>query len=74
MKFSWLFVVAAVALTGCAPTLNSANERGGIVENLRPRNVPEAFQLADAHCRQYKRVARISQQTDDTLVFDCVAN
>jgi hypothetical protein len=68
-----LMAVCAFALIGCAPTLSGANERGGIVENLRPRNVADAFNVADTHCKQHGRVARISQQTEDTLTFDCVA-
>lgn len=68
-----LLIGVALALAGCTPTLTAANQRGGIVENLRPRNVPEAFKAADDHCKKFGRAARVSQQTEDTLVFDCVA-
>lgn len=71
-------------LGGCAPTLSAANQAGGIVGGVRTGklltdNADQALALADAHCRQYGRVARIrnlgaeSGVGNDTVTFDCVA-
>ncbi len=54
--------VALVTLSACAPGLTGANERGGIVTDYTGGfEQGEAFKTADAHCRRYGRVARISE-------------
>lgn len=66
--------LAAVVLAGCAPSLSGANERGGQLTNYSAGKT-KAFEKADAHCRQYGRVARVSGTGDwltDTMTFDCV--
>lgn len=69
-----LFVLAALALAGCSPSLSAANERGGLVSHATGLYRGEAFQLADNHCRQFGRAARISGQDviTNTMSFDCV--
>jgi hypothetical protein len=69
------FVLAAsLAVTGCAPSLVGSNERGGMISHVSGMNRDDAFSLADRHCRQFGRAARISGQSalDSTMTFDCV--
>jgi hypothetical protein len=71
----WVWLVAAVGLSACAPSLQNGNSVGGIVkEGLGPGKGGEALAVADAHCRKFGKVARISGQSalDSTLTFDCV--
>jgi hypothetical protein len=54
--------------------LTGANERGGIVTDYTGGfEQGEAFKTADAHCRRYGRVARITGTPGDQMTFDCVA-
>jgi hypothetical protein len=73
-----LFVVVAVlalTLAACAPTLESANEVGGVVSHANGVNSAKAFKVADDHCRQFGKAAQVGN-TDwvyNKLVFACVA-
>jgi hypothetical protein len=75
-----LSVLAAVVLAGCAadPKLIAGNEAGGLVNHaVYGSEQPErAFAIADAHCHQYGKVARISgrDEPSETMSFDCVAS
>jgi hypothetical protein len=74
-----LSVLAAGVLTGCAadPRLIAGNEAGGLVDHaVYGSEQPEmAFAIADAHCHQFGKVARISGRDEhsETMSFDCVA-
>ena len=67
--------VGLLTVAGCAPSLTAGNERGGVVDHVIGLDRDQAFAIADAHCRKYGRVARISGQDTlaSTLTFDCVA-
>lgn len=69
-----LICVPLLLAAGCAPTVSGANERGGIVEHVVGLNRAEAMKEADAHCAQFKRVAKVTEQNTlaSTLVFECV--
>lgn len=79
-----LFLLGCVLmLSGCGPTLLAANPAGGIVGGVRTGklltdNADQALVLADAHCRQYGRVAQIKDLGSEngvgngTVEFDCV--
>jgi hypothetical protein len=74
-----LTALAALVLTGCAadPKLIAGNEAGGLVNHAvyGSEQSERAFAIADAHCHQYGRVARISGRDErgETMSFDCVA-
>ena len=68
-----LVILAALGLSSCVqPYFEGANERGGIVR-IKHGTPKEAFDLADAHCRRYGRVARVTNITEFpyTLLFSC---
>ena len=60
-----------VAVVGEPP----GNERGGIVEHVTGATEAKAFSIADAHCHEYGRVARVSglDFVYNRLMFDCIA-
>jgi hypothetical protein len=66
--------VSVVALASCAPDLVAGNEAGGMVSRATGMQADKAFAVADAHCRQYGKVARVSGQNiwNNTMSFDCV--
>ena len=68
-------MLSLLLLVGCAPSLNAANERGGIVDHVSGLTRASAFKLADDHCRRFGRVARISGQNalESNFSFDCIA-
>jgi len=73
----WKFVGAslmALAMAGCAPSLSGANQAGGIIEHSTAGNRDQAFAIANDHCKQFGRIARISgtDVLDSTMTFDCV--
>ncbi len=71
----WIIAVALLAtVSGCAPELGGANERGGFVNRATGPNDSDAFNLANYHCKQYGRVARITKMDvpSDIMTFDCV--
>lgn len=69
-----LILLALVTLSGCAPTLVASNSAGGIVGHISNVNRAQGFALADAHCKEQGKVARISGQdwVYNTMPFDCV--
>lgn len=72
---TWAGLVAAIGLSGCAPSLQGANEVGGMIHVGPSINNGAALKLADDHCRQYGKVARVSGENvwNSTMSFDCVA-
>ncbi|MGH9762142.1 MAG: hypothetical protein ACREAC_15050 [Blastocatellia bacterium] len=78
-----LVLLSLVALSGCAPTLVGANQAGGMVGNVRMEgllsNTADAFNLANAQCQRYGKVAQMNARlsgvnaSSGTLSFDCVA-
>jgi hypothetical protein len=76
MKAVFVVVFCAAILSGCAQELISGNAAGGMVsggDNLLESRAG-AMQIADAHCKKYGRIARVSGQDPwaGTLTFDCV--
>lgn len=69
-------VLSLILLSGCAQNLIYGNEAGGMVS--AGDNVLEsragAMAIADANCKKYGKVARVSGQDPmaGTLSFDCV--
>lgn len=65
-------ILVALMLTSCASTLDGATERGGTVTNAR--DMSDAFDVANDHCKQYGLVARVTGTDDvaNTLRFDCI--
>lgn len=66
-------IIAVVCLAGCSARLEGATERGGLV-GFSFSNSRSAVATADAHCRQYGRVAEIvgPGALAAQLVFRCV--
>lgn len=74
-------IIAALALGGCATSANNiyggafgqdvvGNEVSVIVSNVW--NEMDALALADRHCKQYGKAARLSRFSDYKASFDCV--
>lgn len=74
MRRMWVAALAALGLSGCAPTLVSGNEVGGIVGHVSNINRAQGFAVADAHCKAQGKAARITNQdwVYNTMTFDCV--
>ena len=70
-----VILAAFIILSGCAPSLSGANEKGGIVEHVIGLNREDAFKTANEHCKSFGRVAKVTEQNTlaSTLVFECVA-
>ena len=66
-------IAALAALAACSPSMKGANERGGLIGNYQA-GTREAFRMADEHCQQHGRKARVSGSDflTDTMTFDCV--
>jgi hypothetical protein len=65
---------AVLVLSGCTtPHLGAVTPAGGIVKSYgwQPN---KSLELAQAHCAQYGKSARVSSQNDlqDNMTFDCV--
>jgi hypothetical protein len=70
MKF---MVLLAVLLAGCGTTrVDAGNERGGTINGVGASDA-RILDVADAHCRRYGRVGRLSGLTPPrTYHFECV--
>lgn len=68
----YLIVAAVLALFGCAAKVQAGNENSVIVGPAR--DASEAFQIAQQHCGQYGRTARLNGLVGPGLRygFDCV--
>ena len=68
----WL--ILALLLAGCAPSLGQVSASGGIVKNYgwTPN---QALAVAQEHCAKYGRDAVITSENDlqDHMTFRCVA-
>ena len=65
----------AALLSGClTPNLNISNEQGGVITRVAGPTRQEALSIAEAHCRQYGRAARITQTDtlNSSITFECV--
>ncbi len=67
-----LLLTAFLLLGACSDL--AGNEKGGIISNANING--STFREADAHCRQYGKLASV-RQTMDTfatrgIVFDCI--
>jgi hypothetical protein len=74
MKTRPALLIAALALSACAPSVIGANERSIVIGKVDITNRAEAFALADQHCRKYGLVARMSGFSDwsSQQNYDCV--
>ena len=68
-----LVLAGLVVLSGCAPSLIAGNERGGRISSNNFAKA-RAFELADAHCHKFGRVARMAGEVNPgDILFDCVS-
>lgn len=68
--------------TGCTPAVIAADEQGITLDTLPQIAMTNptlahhydkrALEIADEHCRQYGRFARLMRRTADTIYFKCV--
>jgi len=67
--------LAALLLSGCAPTIVAENSRGGTIQHVAGLTQGAAMKKADAACKKYDRVARVNQYDvlSSSLSYDCVA-
>lgn len=83
-RFLQFTVLAAAAwiVAGCAPTVLAKSADGITFDNPTDSVVTidvvakyqrrQALDLADAHCRRFGRIARLTRRTADALRYDCV--
>ena len=62
----------AIFLQGFAPVLIYGNEATVQIGNMTRVNEREGFQMANSHCRQFGRIARIRLDQGERVTFDCV--
>lgn len=67
-----IIVILALAVSGCAPKLAFSNEAGGVIS--RKGSTQQGYELAEAHCAQFGKRARItgSDILYSTTRFECV--
>jgi len=73
---------AAWIVAGCAPTVLAKSADGITFDNPADSVVTfdvvakyqrrQALDLADAHCRRFGRIARLTRRTANALRYDCV--
>ena len=73
---------AAWIVAGCAPTVLAKSADGITFDNptdsvatidvVARYQRRQALDLADAHCRRFGRIARLTRRTADALRYDCV--
>lgn len=69
-------IMAALLLAGCAPSLVSGNEAGGIVGmNAMMSGQSKAMSVANAECKKYGKVAKPAgvNEIRNSMRYDCVA-
>jgi len=63
-------LIAAIAVTGCAPTVRASNENTVIITNA---DSPGALNAADIECKKYGRTARLVEYDPNVgWLFDCL--
>ena len=77
-----ILAAAAWSLAGCAPTVLVKSADGITFDNPTDSVVTidvvakyqrrQALDLADAHCRRFGRIARLTRRTANALRYDCV--
>ncbi len=77
-----ILAAAAWILAGCAPTVLAKSAAGITFDNPTDSDVTidvvaryqrrHALDLADAHCRRFGRIARLTRRTANALRYDCV--
>lgn len=74
MLIRTLIGIASIILSGCGPTISGGNSRGGTMDHVIGLTKGAAFDKADAACKEFGRVARVSQYDviGSTLNYDCV--
>jgi len=67
-------LLLVIALAGCAPRLNFANEAGGVIHKTGSMGNDRAYTLATDHCAKFGKVARITGRDvlTNTMRFECV--
>ncbi len=73
---------AAWILAGCAPTVLAKSADGITLDNQTDSVISidvlaryqrrQALDLADAHCRRFGRIARLTRRAANALRYDCV--
>lgn len=73
---------AAWIVAGCAPTVlaksadditfDNPTDSVATIDVLAKYQRRQALDLADAHCRRFGRIARLTRRTANTLRYDCV--
>ncbi len=77
-----VLAAAASVLAGCGPTVLGKSADGITFVNptdsvvtidvLAKYQRRQALDLADAHCRRFGRIARLTRRTANALHYDCV--
>ncbi len=77
-----ILAAAAWIVAGCAPTVLAKSADGITFDNPTDSDVTidvlakyqrrQALDLADAHCRRFGRIARLTRRTANALRYDCV--
>ena len=66
-----IFATFLLILCGCAPSLNGANSKGGMITHTIGLTQDVAFKLADEHCKTFNKSVLITQFDilSGTLIF-----
>ncbi len=58
---------------GPAPRVEAGNDSTVVIAPVTPTNRRQAFRLAELHCRQFDREAKLPRMADErTIVYECV--
>ena len=73
MRFLYLLLLAPLAACSYTTYLSDADEHGGTINLVTELSRDSALEKANAHCAQYKLVARIvsSDPASNSMRFAC---
>ena len=75
MRLLICMALVSIGLLGCAvPALTSGDEHGGIISQTNDTNQTVAFNVANAHCQQFGRIAQVTSLdlVHYRMMFACV--
>jgi hypothetical protein len=76
MRFREALLLVLVILPGCSTperTLHRVIGNGAYVSIFNVQNEKDAAPLADRHCSQYGKSARLRELIGDRAVFECIS-
>ncbi|MES2493842.1 MAG: hypothetical protein V4579_11255 [Pseudomonadota bacterium] len=71
----WIIAICPLVLAACAQNVDKTANITGNAVSVTVNNVwnaNQAFPLADRHCHQYGKAARLSGSREYAFTFDCL--